>query len=160
MYYLSNNSQHGSSRRRLRHSQNETQETQSTASVGRRNALPPSIRSQESESEEGAFQPLPPKVTHICQCCYEETESKSPAKCNTGKHQFCQSCLRHYVEAFVFGEPYPLRDIPGSGLKALPCLSTQCIEGFLPYDAIENAITDKVWENYQEKVFHLMARAD
>jgi hypothetical protein len=52
--------------------------------------------------------------------------------------------------------PYPMQDIPNSGNKALPCLSSQCIEGFLPHDVMRSASTEEAWEYYQVKMVCLM----
>jgi len=124
------------------------------------------FRSAESTLEEELMQPLPPRRASLCQCCYGDmiVDSNSRlAKCSTGRHHFCSDCIRRYVESFVYGEPYLLRDgvtDDGFVFKVLPCLASDCTEGYLSHELIQRTSKMEVWEAYQEKIFHIAALED
>ena len=102
----------------------------------------------------------------VCQCCFEEVKqpdgTTSPTTCNTGHHGFCPTCVKRYIEAWVYGESYPLKTIHfcdgtnDSSFQALPCLSTNCSEGHFTHAMVGQVLKDdKVWEAYQEKIFRI-----
>ena len=117
-----------------------------------------------ADSGELLCQPVVPRRVPVCQCCYEDVHTAPVVRCSTGVHSFCSNCIKRYVETWVYGEPYPIQDIPGqeegSFFKALPCLSGGCTEGYLPHEAVQGANSEQVWESYQEKMFHVMSLKD
>ena len=114
-------------------------------------------------ADAGVCQPAVPRRVPVCQCCYEDIHTAPVVRCSIGAHSFCPSCIKRYVETWVYGEPYPIKDIPDKAdgsFKALPCLSGSCTEGYIPHNAVQGTNSEHVWESYQEKMFHAMSLKD
>ena len=90
-----------------------------------------------------------------CQCCFEEVSSTNSISCvkpsHSSSHMFCKDCLRRYVQEWVFGgADYQLKRHHTS---TLPCMASDCQDGYIPHEIVEAVCSEGLWENYQEKIF-------
>lgn len=128
---------------------------------------PPLIRSHRPgpDRNESIQKPKVP-IRGVCQCCFEDISTSTSISCSMNKHLFCFDCIRRYVQEFVYGDSCPrlvqhqpedLR-IGGGGLTRLACLAGDCGEndnGHVPHEAVEQVASERLWENYQERIFRL-----
>ena len=93
-----------------------------------------------------------------CQCCYEETGYDALVSCESGKHLFCQVCLKKHANSRVFGiGNFGLMPGYASGTNTMPntkalgllCMASNCTSGFCD-EVLAQVLPEDVMKKYNE----------